>query len=66
MLCKINAVQTEIVGGKTVADMLREKEVSLETVVVEYNGEILKREFFDKKMICEGDNIEVLSFVGGG
>jgi len=33
---------------------------------VEYNGDILPKNAFDTTKINDGDNIEVLSFVGGG
>ena len=66
MQCKINAVLSEIAPNQTVGEMLREKGISAQTVVIEYNGEILKRENFDEKVINDGDNIEILSFVGGG
>jgi len=66
MQCKINAVLSEIAPNQTVGEMLREKGISAQTVVIEYNNEILKRVNFDEKVINDGDNIEILSFVGGG
>jgi len=66
MQCKINATLSEIALGQTIGSLLKEKGISFETVVIEYNGEILKRDFFDEKAINDGDNIEILSFVGGG
>ncbi|MGB3493650.1 MAG: sulfur carrier protein ThiS [Elainellaceae cyanobacterium] len=35
-------------------------------VAVEYNGEILHRQFWDETHIKEGDRLEIVTIVGGG
>lgn len=35
-------------------------------VAVEYNGEILHRQFWDSTYLQEGDRLEVVTIVGGG
>ncbi len=35
-------------------------------VAVEYNGEILHRQFWDETEVQEGDRLEVVTIVGGG
>lgn len=35
-------------------------------VAVEYNGEILHRQFWDTTEIKEGDRLEIVTIVGGG
>lgn len=35
-------------------------------VAVEYNGEILHRQFWEKTKIQAGDRIEIVTIVGGG
>ncbi|MBW4562815.1 MAG: thiamine biosynthesis protein ThiS [Mojavia pulchra JT2-VF2] len=35
-------------------------------VAVEYNGEILHRQFWDQTTIQQGDRLEVVTIVGGG
>ncbi len=35
-------------------------------VAVEYNGEILHRQFWDDTVIQEGDRLEIVTIVGGG
>lgn len=35
-------------------------------VAVEYNGEILHRQFWDRTEIQEGDRLEIVTIVGGG
>ncbi|MGF1491165.1 MAG: sulfur carrier protein ThiS [Microcoleaceae cyanobacterium] len=40
--------------------------VSPQLVAVEYNGEILHRQFWEKTEIQSGDNLEIVTIVGGG
>ncbi|MCY7284518.1 MAG: sulfur carrier protein ThiS [Cyanobacteria bacterium CAN_BIN43] len=35
-------------------------------VAVEYNGEILHRQFWDETEVQEGDRLEIVTIVGGG
>lgn len=35
-------------------------------VAVEYNGEILHRQFWDSTPVQEGDRLEIVTIVGGG
>lgn len=35
-------------------------------VAVEYNGEILHRQFWDQTQMQEGDRLEIVTIVGGG
>lgn len=35
-------------------------------VAVEYNGEILHRQFWDETILQEGDRLEIVTIVGGG
>jgi sulfur carrier protein len=35
-------------------------------VAVEYNGEILHRQFWDETKLHQGDRLEIVTIVGGG
>ncbi|MBD1808036.1 MAG: thiamine biosynthesis protein ThiS [Symplocastrum torsivum CPER-KK1] len=35
-------------------------------IAVEYNGEILHRQFWSQTQMQEGDNLEIVTIVGGG
>jgi sulfur carrier protein len=35
-------------------------------VAVEYNGEILHRQFWETTVLAEGDRLEIVTIVGGG
>ena len=62
----LNGKETEIEGKMKITEFLKLKDLSPDRIVVEYNYEILKKEDWDKVTLKENDNLEVLSFVGGG
>lgn len=35
-------------------------------IAVEYNGEILHRQYWDSTLVQDGDRLEVVTIVGGG
>mgnify|MGYP001184551971 CR=1 FL=1 len=53
-------------NGATVADLLHELEIKAERVAVELNLEILDRTVFGKRVLNNGDRLEILGFIGGG
>lgn len=62
----INGKEVTLPAGTTVADFLAGRELHERLVVVERNGEIIKRSTFPEVVIEEGDLLEVVHFVGGG
>lgn len=66
MQLKLNGRREEIAAGATVAVLLDSLGVDPATVVVERNGEILARERYAIAALEEGDQIEIVRFVGGG
>ncbi|OKP98339.1 sulfur carrier protein ThiS [Paenibacillus sp. P46E] len=51
---------------RTVADLLSRPEWSFRLVIVERNGEIVGKEHYGSEVLCEGDRLELVHFVGGG
>lgn len=47
-------------------DLLQQLGFNLRLVAVEYNGEILHRQFWTETQVQEGDLLEVVTIVGGG
>ncbi|MBD2605019.1 thiamine biosynthesis protein ThiS [Scytonema hofmannii FACHB-248] len=47
-------------------DILQELGFNLRLIAVEYNGEILHRQFWSDTIIQQGDRLEVVTIVGGG
>ncbi|MEP3052060.1 MAG: sulfur carrier protein ThiS [Erythrobacter sp.] len=50
----------------TIANLVRELELSPEKVAVERNGEIVPRSTLADALLSDGDTLEVVHFVGGG
>ena len=45
---------------------LEEMQFNAYLVVIEYNGEILHKEYWENTFLKTGDNLEVVTIVGGG
>jgi len=58
----------EEIVEKTISllDFLQTKGLNPETVIVEYNGTILKKDEWNSVILQNNDRLEVLKFVGGG
>lgn len=52
--------------GLSVADYLAEAGYDRRAVAVEHNGVILAREAYDTTVLSDGDEVEVVCFMGGG
>jgi len=47
-------------------DLLQQMGFNPRLVAVEYNGEILHRQFWSDTTVKEGDRLEIVTIVGGG
>ncbi len=56
----------ETVDACSITEFLAQKGLTGDGVVVEHNYHIVKREKWPAVQLRENDNLEVLSFVGGG
>jgi thiamine biosynthesis protein ThiS len=66
MHVELNGKRVELEGVSTIGDLLRSKDLKPRMVAVELNGEIIARDRFDEQTINEGDQLEIVHFVGGG
>lgn len=64
-MVKINAEELNV-AGKTLTEYLATTEYNLKRIAVEINGNIVPKAQYDKTILQDGDNVEVVSFVGGG
>ncbi len=62
----VNGFEEIVADNKNLREYLLEKGYDINSVIVEYNFNILKSELWDSTGINDKDNIEILSFVGGG
>jgi thiamine biosynthesis protein ThiS len=63
---RVNGDPREIPAGLTVEGLLAHLSLSPRMVVVEHNGDILRREALADAVVREGDALELVHFVGGG
>jgi thiamine biosynthesis protein ThiS len=63
---RINGGARRVPGGLNVADLLTHLQLHPGMVVVEHNGTILRRDGLEGAAVGEGDNLELVHFVGGG
>jgi sulfur carrier protein len=66
MTVTINGEARDIEPGTTVTGLLEDLGLHPRLIVVEHNREILDRGEFDRTEVHEGDNFELVHFVGGG
>ncbi len=62
----VNGENQQLPDGITVAQLLETLKTPPERVVVELNMTILKRAQHPQTILKEGDQVEVVRFVGGG
>jgi len=63
---RLNGDTAEIPGPLTVAALLARLEIDARRVAVEHNLAVVKRAAYDTTTVGEGDEIEIVNFVGGG
>lgn len=63
---QVNGESVQCSSQIKLPDLLRQMDLNPRLVAVEYNGEILHRQFWDTTEIQAGDRLEVVTIVGGG
>ena len=66
MQLSVNGDQRELPEGSTVSQLLEALRIAPERVVVEVNLTILKRGEHSRAVLKNGDQVEIVHFVGGG
>ena len=64
-MVRINGEQMNV-AGTTISKFLQEAGYNMERIVVEKNMEIVPKANYDSILLEDGDEVEVVSFVGGG
>jgi len=62
----LNGREENLGEGTTLAGLIALKGLNPDTVIVEYNYELVKKETWSDILLKENDRIEILRFVGGG
>ena len=64
-MVKINGINLDA-DGKTLSEYLQTTDYQLSRIAVEINLEIVPKEKFDTIVLHNGDEVEIVSFMGGG
>ena len=62
----LNGNQEVLENTLCLLEFLERKGLNPETIIVEYNGEIVKKQEWSHIFLQDKDCLEVLNFVGGG
>jgi len=62
----LNGDRTEVAGPLTVSELLASLEIDARRVAVEHNLVVVKRAAFADTIVRDGDQVEIVNFVGGG
>ena len=66
MKITLNGEPHELAGPLTLSALLEQLKIESRRVAVEHNLTVVKRAEYDLTQIGEGDEIEIVNFVGGG
>jgi thiamine biosynthesis protein ThiS len=62
----LNGDALDVAAPLTVGGLLAQLDIDPRRVAIEQNLVVLKRDAYDRATIAEGDEIEIVNFVGGG
>jgi sulfur carrier protein len=62
----VNGEQHSCPYNISLPDLLKYLDLNPRLIALEYNGEILHRQFWDSTIIKNNDRLEVVTIVGGG
>ncbi len=66
MTISLNGNRYELAGPVTVSDLLALLAIDARRVAVEHNEIVVKRTAFGETLVRQGDEVEIVNFVGGG
>jgi len=66
MLLKINGKDESVDKAGTISELVSKKRLSCDRIIIEHNFRVVPKEKWPKIVLGENDNIEIVSFVGGG
>jgi len=66
MQIEVNGIKQEMPSNSNVLQLLQHFEIAPEGIAVEINLTVIDREAYDATMLHDGDQIEIIRFIGGG
>lgn len=65
-MIQLNGQEQDIADGITLKEVLEEAEYRLDVIAVQVNGDIISKDRYASYHLTDGDDIDVVAFVGGG
>jgi len=62
----VNGTEQEVPSGTNLSQLLDRLKIQPERVAVEVNLKVIHRQQYNQVSLNEGDQIEIIGFVGGG
>jgi len=62
----LNGDPCELPAPLTVSELLSRLQIDPRRVAIEHNLVVIKRHAFDTTTVADGDQVEIVNFVGGG
>ena len=66
MTIRLNGEAFDVAGPLTISALLASLEIDPRRVAVEHNLVVVKRAQYETIVVGEGDEVEIVNFVGGG
>ena len=66
MTIRLNGDPHDIPGPLSVSSLLQQLDIDARRVAVELNLTVVKKAAYDSSVINDGDEVEIVNFVGGG
>ena len=66
MKFRINGKEEELFTETSLDSLVENKGLKREIIVIEHNLQIIAKENWSNILLAEGDNIEIVKFMGGG
>jgi thiamine biosynthesis protein ThiS len=63
---RLNGEAVDLAGPMTVSALLARLEIDSRRVAVEHNLVVVKRAAYEVTLVRDGDEVEIVNFVGGG
>ena len=66
MTIKLNGDPHELQGPLSISALLQELDIDARRVAVELNLNVVKKAAYESSVVNDGDEVEIVNFVGGG
>ena len=63
---QLNGKKISIKSNFSIFDLIERYKLINKKIAVEYNGEIIPKTYYKKKILKNNDKIEIVHFIGGG